>query len=100
MKSLVLYFFLLVLRVFFDFTSNVIYERGRFSKTLLEEGLEFVPSEESDPVPLNLSFVLLPAKIDPISEEQSQERDALGARDTVRVEMIFTLSAKVITLHV
>ena len=68
-RSPVLYFFLLVLQVSFDFTPDVVYKRGGFSKTLSEKSLEFVLSEGSNPVPLDLNFVLLPAKIDPILEE-------------------------------
>ena len=100
MKSPVFYFFLLILRVSFNFTPDVVNERGGFSKTLLEECLEFVPSEGSNPVPLNLSLVLLPAEVDPISKEQGREGDALVACGTGRVEMVFTLPTEVVTLHV
>ena len=99
MRSPILYFFLLVLGVSFDFTPDIINKRDKFSKTLSEECLEFVPSEGSDSVLLNLSFVLLPAEVDFISEKQGRERDALVARGTGRIEIIFTLLAEVITLH-
>ena len=99
MRNAVLYFFLLVLQVSFNFTPDVVYKRGGFSETLSEEGLEFVSSEKSNPVPLNLTFVLLPVEIDPISEEQGCKGDALEVRGTGRVKIIFTLSAEVITLH-
>ena len=100
MKSLVLYFFLLVLRISFDFTPDVINKRGGYSKTLSKEWLEFVPSKGNDLVPLNLSLVLLPAEVDPISEKRSRKRDALVARGTGRVKIVFTLPTKVVTLYV
>ena len=99
-KSLVLYFFLLILGVSFDFTPDIVNKRGRFSETLLEEGLEFVPSEKSNSVLLNLSLMLLPAEVNSILKEQSRKGDALVARSTGHVEIIFTLSAEVVTLHV
>ena len=98
-RSPVLYFFLLVLRVFFDFSSDVVYKRSGFSKTLSKEGFEFILNEKVYPVLLNLSFVLLPSEIDPILEEQGCKGDTLGARGTGYVEIIFTLLAKIITLH-
>ena len=99
MRSPVLYFFLLVLQVSFDFIPDVIYKRGGFSEILSEEGLEFVLIKRSNPVLVNLSFVLLPTEIDPISKEQSRKEDALRAHDIGLVKMIFTLSAEVITLY-
>ena len=99
MRSPVLYFFLLVLRVSFDFISDVVNERSGFSENLLEECLEFVPSEGSDRVPLNLSLVLLPAKVDPILKKRGREGDMLVAGGTGYVEMVFTLPTKVVTLY-
>ena len=99
-RSPVLYFSLLVLGVFFDFTADVVNKRGRFSKTLSKGGLEFVSSERSNPVPLNLNLVLLPAEVDPILEERGRKGDALVARGTGRVKIIFTLLAKIVTLYV
>ena len=100
MRSSVLYFFLLVLQISFDFSRDIVYKRGGFSETLSEEGLEFVSSKGSNPIPLNLSFVLLPAEIDSISEERGRKGDALVARGTGRVNMVFTLLTEVVTLHV
>lgn len=67
-KSLILYFFLLILRVFFNLTPNVIHKRDRFSKTLLEKNLEFVLYKQVGSVLLSSSFMLLPPEIDPLSE--------------------------------
>ena len=94
-----LYFFLLMLKVSFDFTPDVINKRGRFSETLSEECLKFVLSKESDQVLLNLSFVLLPAEVDLISKERGRKGDALVARGTNRIERVFTLPIEVVTLY-
>lgn len=99
-KSPVLYFFLLVLGVSFDFTPNIVNKRSRFSETLLEECLEFVLSKKSNPIILNLSFMLLLAEVDPISKKQSRKRDVLVARGTDYIEIIFILPTKVVILYI
>lgn len=63
MKSLVLYFFLLVLKISFNLTLDIVYKRSRFFKTLLKKGLKFVLYEEKNSVLFNLSFVFLLAEI-------------------------------------
>lgn len=95
-----MYFFLLVLQVAFDFTSDVINKYGAFFKTLLEKDFEFVLSKKSNPVLLNLSFMLLPAKLDSISKKKIYKKDVLMACDTGFVEIIFTLLAEMITLYI
>ena len=99
MKNPVLYFFLLVLQVSFNFTPDVVNKRSGFFETLLKEGLKIVLSKESNPVTLNLSFLLLLAEVDLILKEQGCKKDALVARGTDRVKMIFKLLAEVITLY-
>lgn len=99
-RSSVLYFFLLVLQVFFNFILDIVYKSGGFSKTLLKEVLKFVPGEWSNPVSLNLSFVLLSAKIDSIAEEQSCKVNALVAYGTGYIKIIFTLLAKLVASRV
>ena len=68
-RGLILYLLLLVLGIPLDLGPDVGYERGGFSETLPEEGLELVPSRRDGIVAFNLRFVLLPAEINPISEE-------------------------------
>ena len=64
-----------------------------------EKGLEFVPSRGDGIVAFYLSFVLLPAEVNPISEEQGRKGDAFVARGSGRVEIILTLLTKIIALH-
>ena len=75
------------------------YKQGRFFKALLTKDLEFVLSERSNLIALNLGLVLLPAEVDSISEEQGRKRNALMARGTGRVEMILALSTEVVAHH-
>lgn len=100
MRSSGLYFFLLVLRVFFNLTPDIIHKRNRFFKILLEKDFKFVLCEKSDPVPLNLSLMLLLAEVDPISEKQGYKEDVLVARGTAYAEMILALSIKVVALYI
>ena len=100
MRSPVLYFFLLVLQVSFDLAPDILSKRGRFSKILSEEGLKFVTSEGNNLVSLNLSLVLLPGEVDPILEQSGCKNDVLVARGTGHIKIIFTLPAKVVTLHI
>ena len=95
-----MYFLLLVLGIPLDLGPDVSHERGGFSETLPEKGLEFVPSRGDGIVAFHLSFVLLPAEVNPISEERGREGDAFMARGSGRVEMILTLSIEIIALHV
>lgn len=87
------------MQVSFYFTPDIINKCNEFSKTLLKKGLEFVPRKKNDPVPLNLSLLLLIAEVDPIFKEQGRKKDALVAYDIVCLEIIFILLAKVVTLH-
>ena len=99
MRDSILYFFLLVLGIPFDLGPDVSHKQGRFSKTLLKEGLEFVSSKENDIVVFNLRFVLLLAEVNPILEKQSRKGDAFVAYCSSRIEIILTLLTKVIALH-
>lgn len=99
MRGPILFFLLLVLGVFFNLPPDAIYKRGRFSKTLLEKNLKFISSERNDPISFNLRLVLLPTKVDPISEEQGCERDAFVICGINRLEMILALLAEVTKFH-
>lgn len=64
MKNPVLNFFLLILKIFFNLTSDVIYKNRRLLKTFLEKNFKFVLYEGGNSVLFNLSLVLLPVKIE------------------------------------
>lgn len=69
MRSLILNFFLLVLRISFDLSSNTGQKSGRFSETLLEKSIEFILNKGAGIVIFKMDLVLFPAKVDPISEK-------------------------------
>ena len=94
-----MYFLLLVFRVSLNLGLDVSYKRGGFSKTLLEKSLEFIPSEKSGLVALNLGLMLLLAKINPVSEERSRKENTLGSRSTGRVEIVLALLTEIIALY-
>ena len=100
MRGPILYFLLLVLGIPLDLGPDASHERGGFSETLPEKSLEFVLSRGDGIVAFHLSFVLLPAEVNLISEERGRKRDAFVARGSGRVEMILTLSTEIIALHV
>ena len=100
MRGPILYFLLLVLRIPLDFGPDASYKRGGFFEALLEKDLEFVPSRGSGIVIFNLSFVLLPAEVNPVLEEQSRKGDMFVTCGSGYVEMILTLTTKIIALHV
>lgn len=100
MRDLVLYFFLLILRVLFNHTPDVIHKCSRFSKTSFEKSLEFVPCERVGSVSLSPSLMLLPPEIDPLLEEQSRKRYTFIAFSTNHFEIVLALPAKVIAFYV
>lgn len=100
MRSLILNFFLLILRITLDLSPDAGHKSGRFSKTLPKKSLEFVPNRGDGIVTFNLSFVLLLAEVDLILEEQSCKKNALKTYNTSYIKMIFVLLAEVVALYI
>lgn len=96
MGNPVLYFFLLVLRVSFNFTPNIIHKCNRFSKVYLEKGLKFVLSEGCGLTTLDPDVMLLSTKVDPISKEQSCKKEAFVAFRFSNFEIVLALLTKVV----
>lgn len=86
MKSLVLYFLLLVLGILLNLGLDTCYKQSRFFKTLLKKNLKFILSK-GVVVAFDLSLMLLPAKINPIVKEQSRKKNAIR----VYIKIIFAL---------
>lgn len=64
MKNLVLYFFLLMLGVSFDFIPDTVYKSSEFSETLLDKGFKCFSCKGDGIIAFYLSLVLLPLEID------------------------------------
>lgn len=84
-----------MMRISLDVYPDASQKGGRFSKTLLEKGLQFDPSRRDGTVAFNLGLVLLPTEVNFILEEQSRKKNAFRACGTSYVEMILTLSIEV-----
>lgn len=69
MKSSILNFLLLVLKIPLDLSPDANYKNSGFSKILPKKSLEFVPNRKNGTATFNLSLVLLPAEVDFISEK-------------------------------
>lgn len=69
MRSPILNFFLLVLGVLFNFTTDIIHKYSRFSKSLPEKILKLILSEGSSLIIFDLGLVLLPMEVISIPEE-------------------------------
>lgn len=89
-----------MLRILLNFYLNIGYKKGWFSKILLKKGLKFVTSREDGTIIFNLSFVLLPVKINLVVEEQSHKKDALVAHVIGYVKIIFALLTKVVAFYI
>lgn len=99
MGSLILYFFLLVLRVPFNLCPDLSHKRGRFSTTLSKTSLKFVPSKKDNTVVFNLSFVLLLLDLNPNGKKQGRKGDAFWACGTGCIKMVFTLLTEIVVFH-
>lgn len=100
MKSSILNLFLLILRILLNFGLDASYKSSGFSKILLEKNFEFIPSGRDGIVIFNFGFMLLLAKVDFISKEQSYKRDALKTFNIDHIEIILALLIKVVILHI
>lgn len=99
MGNLILYFLLLVLEISFNLYPNISYEQVKFSETLPKKGVKFVPSREDSTIALNLSFVLLPAGVDPVAKKQDCKKNLFKTHGTDYVKMIFILLAEIVILY-
>lgn len=68
-KNPVLYFFLLILRIYFNLIPDIIPKRIKFFKTLLKESFKFVLYELGNLILLRFGFMLLPVEDDFIAKE-------------------------------
>lgn len=100
MRSLILYFFLLVLKIFLNFCSNAGYKQNKFSKNLLKKSFKFILSKRDIIIIFNFGLMLLPAGINLILEKQNCKRDILVACSIGQVKKIFVLSIKIIVYYI
>lgn len=99
MKSLILNFFLLMLKISLNLSPNTNYKYSGFSKTLLKKTFKFVLSKKNDIIIFNLSLILMLTKFNLILEKQSYKKDALIAYATDYIKIVLPLSTKIIALY-
>lgn len=100
MESLILNFFLLILQILLNFGPDASHKQNEFSKTLSEKGFKFVLSKRDRIVASNLSFVLLPAKIDPVLKKRGHKGDTFVTCGSGHIKIIFTLLTEVVILYI
>lgn len=66
---------------------------------MLEKGFEFISSRENGAVAFYLGFMLLSAKINPLTEKRGRKKNALMACNIGRIEMVLVMSTKVVVLY-
>lgn len=60
----ILNFFLLVLRISLNLSSDTSHEESRFSKVFLEKSFKFVSNKRDGTIAFNMDLTLLPAEVD------------------------------------
>lgn len=99
LKILILYFFLLILRILLNLYLDTGYKQNWFCKILLEKNFKFSQNKKSVSVAFYLSLMLLSAKINFFPKKQGCKKDILAAYYTVCVKIILVLLTKVVILH-
>lgn len=69
MKSSILYFFSLVLKVSLDLALDIVYKEDGISKVFLKKDLKFLLGYKIGPFLLNTKLILLPTKVDSPTKE-------------------------------
>lgn len=95
-----MYFLLLVLKIPIHLSLDIGCKKSKFSKTLLEKSFEFILNKRGNIITLNLGFLLLQIKVNPISEKQIYKKDVLIAYDNSYIKMIFAILIKLVVFYI
>lgn len=98
-KSLILYFFLIMLKIILNLSPDTSYKHSKFLKTLLKKSFKFALSKKDNIITFNLSFELLLAEVNSISKKQNCEKNALIVYNFGYVKMILILLTKIVILY-
>ena len=88
------------MQILLNFSPDTSYKWGRFFKTLIEKIFEFVLDSKDNTITFNLSFVLLLANINLISEKHGYKKDALMYYSFDYVNMVLALLTKIVTFYI
>lgn len=100
MWDLVLGFFHLILRVFLDFTLDVIYKRLRVIKIFMEKDLEFRSRYENYSFALMTTLILGLVKAESPTKKQGDKWDTARAYGLSSIKVIFILLTKVVAVNI
>lgn len=100
MINLILYFFLLIPKTFFNLALNTIYKHNRFFKALLETNFKFVLSKKISFIFFFLYLVLLLSKLNSIIEKESCKKYIFEVYSDSYLEIIFALLVEVIIFYI
>lgn len=98
-RSPILYFFLLVLKILLNFCSDISYKQDKFFEILSKKSLEFIFNRENNTIAFNLSLLLLLVKVDSITKERGYKRDAFKTCSTSLIKIILILLTEVAILY-
>lgn len=101
-KSPILNFFELVLRVAFELTPNARHKGSEIAKVLSKEELEFFSEHRNicALVKYVKMLILSLIEVNTPAKKKSSKRGAVGLSDPSGVEIIFALPVKVVTVYV
>ena len=99
-RSPILNFFWLVLRVFFDSALDTINKGSRVSEILFQKGFKLELGNRIYSLSLVPKFMLMPADVDWPAEDRGCKRDTVGVGSTGGLKMVLTVLAKLVAINV
>lgn len=100
MKNPILHFFLLIFRVSFNITPDIIYKYDKFFKTFLKKSFKFIPYTGTKLVMFKPDLMLLPIKANFLLEKQNCKKDIFIVFALGNFKIVFALPVKVKIVHV
>lgn len=99
-KSPILNFFQLVLRVFLDSTLDTINKNHKVLKLFFQKRLKLNPRDKIYSFFLMPKFMLMPMEVDWFTKKKSCKQNIVGVGSTDSLEIVLKLLAKLVTIHV
>lgn len=100
MKSLILYFFLLILRFSLNLSPNASYKQDKFPKILLKKDFEFILNKRGNIILFDLNFILLLREIYLVIKKPNNKKNTFRTYSIGYVKIIFVLLTKTIAIYI
>lgn len=94
------YFFLFILKIFYDLAIYIVYKRSKFSKSLSKKNFNFVLYKQTNFNLLNFNLLLLLTKVDSVFKKQYYKENILVICGIKYIKMIFALLTKVAIFYI